>query len=81
MILIAGRRYGTAAQVAAALGPDVREGTVRSWLARHPWPADAVVRVGRSVYLSYDHAATIESAVGSSRRGRPRQLDLAQLRA
>jgi hypothetical protein len=71
-----GREYGTAAQIAHALGGDVTEAMVRNWarpdreqLARH--------RVGRTVYYPLDQAATIERDKRRTPRGRPRRLDVA----
>lgn len=72
MIRHDGREYGTAAEIAHRLGPDVTQAMVRNWsqrdgLARH--------RDGRTVYYALDQAASIEAAKRHTTRGRPRQLD------
>lgn len=74
MIRITGRQYGTAAEIAKALGPDVTEAMVRNWarrdrLARH--------RTGATVYYPLDQAARIEATKRAATRGRPRRLDTA----
>lgn len=74
MIVVQGREYGTAEQIAARLGGDVTVAMVRNWaqrdgLARH--------RVGRTVYYPLDQAATIERDKRTSGRGRARRLDAA----
>ncbi|GAB3817717.1 hypothetical protein [Micromonospora zhanjiangensis] len=78
MIMVRGREYGTADQIAAALGTDVTPAMVRNWsqrdgLARH--------RDGRTVYYDLDQAATIERDKRVSGRGRARRLDATQLTA
>lgn len=60
---------GTAALVAATLGPDITAGMVRSWAGRGHLSA---YRVGRTVYYRLDQAATIEAVKARSGRGRPR---------
>ena len=79
MIRAGGREYGTAAEIAEALGPDVTEAMVRNWARR-----DGLVRVrmagpdGRpEVRYPLDQAAQIEAAKRKSGRGRPRRLDTA----
>ncbi|MGA4726282.1 hypothetical protein ACPB67_02580 [Micromonospora taraxaci] len=68
MIYAAGRYWGTAAQLAAALGPDVTPAMIRRWRDR-----DGLTTIdGRS---PLDQAATIEAAKRRSTRGRPRRLD------
>ncbi|MGC4769215.1 hypothetical protein ACLQ25_09570 [Micromonospora sp. DT44] len=69
MIRLKGREYGTAAEIAARLGPDVTVAMVRNWaqrdgLERHP--------IGRTVYHPLDQAASIEAAKRQSPRGRHR---------
>lgn len=69
MIEIEGERYGTAAQIAAALGPDVTEDMVRKWERRHALPA---VRRGREVWYPLREAASIEWRTRASGLGRGR---------
>lgn len=71
MIRVEGREYGTAAEIAHRLGPDVTKHMVRNWsqrdgLARH--------RDGRTVYYALDQAEAIEYAKRATTRGRRRQL-------
>lgn len=72
MVRLKGREYGTAAEIAARLGPDVTVAMVRNWAQR-----DGLERhqVGRTVYHPLDQAAEIEAAKRHAPRGRPRQLD------
>lgn len=72
MIPIAGREWGTAAELAARLGPDVSPAMVRRWRDRD---ALAVIRVGRTVYSPLDQAAQIERDKRHVSTGRPRSLD------
>jgi hypothetical protein len=74
VITHAGREYGTAAQVAAALGGDVTEGMVRNWARRDGLTSTTV---GRTVYYPLDQAAAIERDKRCTPRGRPRRLDAA----
>ena len=71
MIRHDGRRYGTAVEIATALGPDVTVAMVRNWSQR-----DGLHRhqVGQTVYYALDQAAEIEHAKRQSGRGRPRTL-------
>ncbi|MGC5033796.1 hypothetical protein [Micromonospora sp. DT229] len=69
MIEIDGRRYGIAAQIAAALGTDVTTEMVRNWRRRDGLQA---IRVGRNVYSPLDQAAAIERDKRCSGRGRRR---------
>lgn len=66
-----GCRYGTAAEIAATLGPDVTVAMVRNWSQR-----DGLDRhqVGQTVYYALDQAAEIERRKRLSGRGRPRTL-------
>lgn len=77
MIQIGGKTWGTAAEIAAALGPDIRPATVRRWETRDGLPAHrGKDDTGRpQVLFPLAEAARIEAAKRLSRRGRPRQLD------
>ena len=66
MIIRDGRSYGTAAQIARALGSDVTEDMVRRWADRGLIP-----RYGHLFCL--DEAAIAERDTRLSRRGRPRK--------
>ncbi|RKN38463.1 hypothetical protein [Micromonospora endolithica] len=66
-----GRDWGTAAEIAARLGPDVTDRMVINWRRRDGL---TVHRVGRAVYSPLDQAAAIEAAKRRSTRGRRRQL-------
>lgn len=70
MILLDGAEWGTAAEVARRLGPDVTVAMVRNWSRRDGLTA---VRSGRHVLYPLAHAAAIEAAKRRSTRGRPRQ--------
>lgn len=75
MIWVDERRWGTAAEIAAALGPDVTATTVR-WWARHDGLTAVRSRDGSrrpQVHYPLDEAARIEAAKRSSGRGRPRR--------
>jgi hypothetical protein len=74
VITLAGREYGTAAQIAHALGGDVTEAMVRNWARRDGLTSTTV---GRTVYYPLDQAATIEAVKRRTPRGRPRRLDVA----
>jgi hypothetical protein len=78
VITLDGRHYGTRAQIAAALGPDVTEDMVRNWARRDGLLG---VRVGRTTYHPLDQAAAIERAKRLTTRGRPRRLDAPAPRA
>lgn len=80
MIVVGGVEYGTADELAAALGPDVTPDLVRSWarprsagvvLARHHVPG----RGRGTTYYPLAQAAEIERRTRLSQRGRPRGLD------
>lgn len=73
MIEIEGERYGTAAEIADALGPDVTTGMVRNWARRDGLPC---VRRGREVWYPLAAAAAIEVSKRTSPRGRPRGMRL-----
>lgn len=68
MIHADGRDWGTAAEIAARLGPDVTPAMVRRWRDRKGLTTHAG-------YSPLDEAAAIEHATRTSTRGRPRQLD------
>ncbi|MEK8108672.1 hypothetical protein NKG94_34565 [Micromonospora sp. M12] len=72
MIWAAGREYGTAVEIAAALGTDVTERMIVNWRRRDGLECQ---QVGRKVYSPLDQAAQIEAQKRLSGRGRPRQLD------
>lgn len=78
MIRVEGEDWGTAAEIAAALGPDVRPATVRRWADRDGLPAvRAAGTDGRpTVRYPLDAAARIEAAKRRGGRGRPRELDI-----
>lgn len=70
-----GREWGTAAQLAARLGPDITEGMIRRWRERKGLTT-------LDGYSPLDEAAAIEHAVRTSGRGckrgtrhAPRRLD------
>lgn len=74
MIWRDGTYWGTAREIASALGPDVTEAMVRNWHRR-----DGLVRVRMAgadsraeVRYPLDQAATIERDKRQSARGRPR---------
>ena len=72
MIRLKGREYGTAAEIARRLGPDVTERMIVNWRRRDGLECH---HVGRTVYSPLDQAATIEAQKRHAGRGRPRQLD------
>ncbi len=69
MIWVRGVEYGTAAQLAARLGPDVTVAMVRNWQQRDGLTR---VRIGGRVYSPLPEAAAIELAKRDATRGRPR---------
>lgn len=77
MIRVEGAYWGTAAEIAAALGPDIKPATVRRWAARDGLTAVRSVDAGGRPQVQYplDQAATIEARKRMSGRGRPRRLD------
>lgn len=68
MITLDGLQYGTAGQIAAALGPDVTPAMVRRWADR-----GRITRYGR--WYRLDQAAAAERDTRTSPRGRPRRVD------
>lgn len=72
MMRVDGREWGTAAELAARLGPDVTEAMIRRWRDRDGL---AEARVGRTVYSPLDQAAQIERDKRVAGHGRPRRLD------
>ena len=75
MIVVDGREYGRAEEIAGALGPDVTADMVRKWARRNGLATYRVPGAGRGkVYHPLDQAAEIEAAKRHSPRGRPRCL-------
>lgn len=76
MIRLHGRQYGTATQIAAALGPDITVAMIRNWANpdREATPLTRI-RAGHSVYYPLDEAQTKEAEKYLSGRGRKRRLD------
>jgi hypothetical protein len=72
VIRIHGCEWGTAAELAARLGPDVTEAMIRRWRDRDSL---ATARVGRTVYSPLDQAAELERDKRVAGHGRPRSLD------
>ena len=68
MIHAAGREWGTAAEIAARLGPDITPAMVRRWHDRKGLTRTAGL-------YPLDEATAIEAATRRSTRGRPRRLD------
>lgn len=66
-----GRYWGTAAQLAARLGPDITPAMIRRWRERKGLTTIAG-------YSPLDEAATIErdTRMRTVRRGRPRRVDV-----
>ncbi|GHJ11202.1 hypothetical protein TPA0907_55690 [Micromonospora humidisoli] len=69
MITVNGREWGTPADLAERLGPDVTPAMIRRWRDRK-----GLTTV--QGYSPIDEAAAIELATRTSTRGRPRRLDL-----
>jgi uncharacterized protein YmfQ (DUF2313 family) len=78
VIRIAGQEYGTAQQLAQALGPDTTAEMIRNWRRRDGLMSH---RVGTVIYSPLAAAAAIERQKRLSTRGRPRSLDVAPGRA
>lgn len=78
MIQAAGVTYGTARDIARALGPDITPAMVRRWAQRHGLTS---TRVGRRVLYPLGDAARIERDVRRSGRGRARRLDIGAVAA
>lgn len=78
MITIHGVEYGTAAELAAVLGPDVTPRMIRHWADRDGLTAHHLPGPGRgTVVYALDQAATIEASKRRSPRGRPRTVPAA----
>ncbi|MFI7072065.1 hypothetical protein [Micromonospora sediminicola] len=76
MIRLNGRHYGTAAQIAATLGPDITVDMIRKWADPHRETQPLTrIRAGHNVYYPLDEAQTKEAEKYLSGRGRPRRLD------
>lgn len=77
MITIGGQDYGTAAELAAELGPDVKPDTIWNWRRRDG--LTTVTTRDEDGYLRtrspLREAALIEARKRSTRRGRPRVFD------
>ncbi|GAB3816580.1 hypothetical protein [Micromonospora zhanjiangensis] len=79
MIWIDGHEYGTAAEIAAALGLDITAARVRDWARRAANPADPLYGLlprhhvpgrGRgSTWYRYDQAAYVELVTRSTKGG------------
>jgi hypothetical protein len=79
MITVGRYQYGTAAEVARALGPDVTPGMVYRWAERDGLERHHDPGVGRgTVRYRLDEAARIEAAKRNSGRGRPRRTQTAR---
>jgi hypothetical protein len=78
VIRVDGKDWGTAAEIAAALGPDIRPATVRRWADRDGLPAVRSTGTdGRpAVRYPLDDAARIEAAKRLGGLGRRRELDI-----
>lgn len=72
MIRVGGREWGSAAELAARLGPDVTPAMVYRWRDRDGLET---IRVGRLAYSPLDRAAEIERVKRLAAPGRPRSLD------
>lgn len=79
MIRVNGEDWGTAAEVAAELGPDITEAMVRRWASRHGLRSALMVGDNGRRERRYvvDQAAEIERQKRLATRGRPRRLDMA----
>lgn len=83
MLYIAGREYGTAAEIAARLGPDVTAARVRDWARRSRTPGDPLHGLlpghhlpgqGRgTTWYRLDQAAAVEAITRSTAGGPPRR--------
>lgn len=69
MITVGGHRYGTASQIAAHLGHDIRPDRVRDWARRGLLQGE---HAGGRTYYRLDQAAEIERRTRTSTRGRTR---------
>ncbi|AYF30620.1 hypothetical protein CSH63_24885 [Micromonospora tulbaghiae] len=85
MIYHHGHEYGTAADIAHRLGPDITPAKVRDWATRATNPDDRLHgRLDRhhipgrgrgTTYYRLDQAATVERMTRTSARGARRRLD------
>jgi hypothetical protein len=77
VITVEGQCWGTAAEIAEALGPDVTPTMVRNWARRDGLPkARSEDDDGRpEVRYPLAQAAVIEARKRLATRGRPRKLD------
>lgn len=76
VITVAGQRYGTARDIAQALGPDITAARVRDWARRGLLTGHHLPGQGRgTTWYRLDHAATTERTTRQATRGRPRSLD------
>lgn len=76
MLRIKGQDWGTAAEIATALGPDVTPAMVRRWADRDGLVGVVMPGRGRgTVWYPLDRAAQIERAKRQGGKGRPRQVD------
>ncbi|WP_431976165.1 hypothetical protein [Micromonospora haikouensis] len=80
LILHDGDRWGTAAQIAARLGPDVTPAMIRNWATRDGLPKARMHDAHGRPQVRYPlaKAIDIEATKYLSKRGRPRRLDAAQ---
>ncbi|GIE29984.1 hypothetical protein Ait01nite_030290 [Actinoplanes italicus] len=72
---VTGEEWGTAFEIAAALGADITPKMIRNWATRDGLPAARLTGPGRgAVYYPLPAAEEIEQRKRSSRRGRPRTV-------
>lgn len=77
MITVGGHRYGTARDIAAALGPDITAQRVRDWAYRGLLQGRHLPGRGRgTTWYRLDQAATVERDTRTSTRGKRRSLDV-----
>ncbi len=73
MIVVGGHEYGQAAEIAAALGPDVDAARVRDWARRNLLRGIHMPGQGRgTTWYSMDDAAEAEATTRATRAGRKR---------
>lgn len=79
VITVDGRTYGTAAEIAEALGPDITPAAVRKWATRDGLPRTRMRDANGRPEVRYPlaEAAIIERDKRLSTRGRKRKLDAA----
>lgn len=76
MLTVDGRRWGTADEIAKALGRDITPTMVRNWARRNGLQTAAIPGAGRgTVRYPLDQAAAIEHTTRTTTRGRPRRVD------